>query len=552
MTGDQIRQRFLDFFATKEHLVLPSAKLLPDDPTTYFTTAGMQPFVPYFLGNERPPAVRLATCQKCLRADDLDEVGYTARHLSFFEMLGNFSLGDYFKREAIAWGWEFMLQGLELDPERLWVTVYQADDEAAEIWAEHVGVPRERIIRFGMDDNWWGPVGNSGPCGPCSEILLDRGAAWGDAETPLEDEGGDRYIELWNLVFQQYNSAMSKADLKATGTIPVPLPKPGIDTGAGLERVAVALQGVSTVFETDLLQPLCKAVIGIANERGGSYQYGVDREVTAAVNRIADHTRALTFTICDGMFPSNKAAGYVLRQILRRAARFGRLRLGLSEPFIYRLSAAVAERYGDTYPEVREGLEAAQALIRQEEERFGEALNHGIPRLEEVIENLAGDGRATLPGDLAFHLYETYGVPIEVQVEVAQERGLTVDIEAFEAQRAGREKSAIAAGFEGHGDFADDLLGEVAPTSFSGYQQERDQARVVALVLGAVVDETRGLITGGRSVDETAAVDDLTVVLDRTPFYAEGGGQVGDQGWLIQGADQVEVIDTKRENQLIV
>ncbi len=530
MTGDEIRQRFLRFFEQQDHLVLPSAKLLPDDPTTYFTSAGMQPFVPYFLGNERPPRKRIATCQKCLRADDLDEVGYTARHLSFFEMLGNFSFGEYFKEEAIAWGWQFVREGLELSPERLWVSVYENDDEAARIWERSVGVPADRIVRFGMADNWWGPVGNSGPCGPCSEIFLDRGPEWGAAASPVEDDG-DRYVELWNLVFQQYNSKVSKKELMASGELPPPLPAPGIDTGAGLERIAAAMQGVSTVFETDLLKPLCDAVISLANGRGGSFAYGLDPEVTAAVNRIADHTRALTFAICDGMFPSNKAGGYVLRQILRRAARFGRLRLGLIDPFVHELAAAVADRYAAAYPEVREGLTAAQAIIRQEEERFSEALNHGIPRLEDALEAL--DEGAPLDGDSAFYLYETFGVPIEVQVEIAAEDGHQVDVAAFEAKRANRGSVAIAIGVEGHGDFGDDLLSDIERTEFTGYDHDVDAVRVVAIVRNASLDATRGLVTSGERMETAVEGDEVLVVLDSTPFYAESGGQIGDIGELV-------------------
>ncbi len=547
MTGDEIRRRFLEFFEAREHLVLPSAKLLPDDPTTYFTSAGMQPFVPYFLGNERPPQPRVATCQKCLRADDLDEVGETSRHLTFFEMLGNFSFGDYFKKEAIEWGWEFVLQGLELDPALLWVSVYEKDDEAAEIWHRHVGVPKERIVRFGMADNWWGPVGNSGPCGPCSEIFLDRGPDWGDAASPVEDEGGDRYVELWNLVFQQYNSSMSKKDLMKTGEVPTPLPAPGIDTGAGLERIAAAMQGVSTVFESDLLRPLCDAVIRLANEHGGRYEYLVDRDVTAAVNRIADHARALTFAICDGIFPSNKAGGYTLRQVVRRAARFGRLRLGLEQPFVWRLTEDVAQRYEAVYPEVRQGLAAVQAIIKQEEERFAEALDNGIPRLEEQLAALRDQGGTQLAGQSAFFLYETFGVPIEVQVEVAAEQGCTVDVAQFEDIRTNRERVAIAKDFEGHGDFGDDLLADLPATEFVGYGQPQADSALLAILTAPEVDPTRGLVVGGERLEQLVAPAEATLVLARTPFYAESGGQVGDHGQITAGEARFEVAETHKD-----
>ncbi|MBI2298936.1 MAG: alanine--tRNA ligase [Armatimonadetes bacterium] len=542
MTGDDIRSRFMAFFEAHDHLLLPSAKLLPDDPTTYFTTAGMQPFVPYFLGNERPPARRVASCQKCLRADDLDEVGYTARHLSLFEMLGNFSFFDYFKRDAIAWGWEFMRQGLGFDPERLWVSVYENDDEAASLWEHHVGVPAERIVRFGMKENWWGPVGSSGPCGPCSEIFLDRGPDWGDAHTPLEDEGGDRYVELWNLVFQQYNSAMSKAELMRTGTVPPPLPAPGIDTGAGLERIAAATQGVSTVFESDLLRPLCEAVVEVARAHGAAVTYGGDREVTAAINRVSDHVRALTFAISDGVFPSNKAGGYVLRQILRRAARFGRLRLGLDEPFVYKLVPAVVARYETVYPEVREGQATAETIIRQEEERFAEALETGLPRLDEALAELKQSGGTTLPGKTAFFLYETFGLPVEMQAEVAAEQGLAVAEEEFEAIRTSRESVHIVSGFTGHGDFGDDLLGELPPTRFTGYDEEECHAEVLAILAGAELDGARGLVTRGEQRQAAETGETLTLVLDRSPFYAESGGQTGDHGSLVIVVEEAEVV----------
>ncbi len=548
MTGDQIRRQFLDFFAARDHLVLPSAGLLPDDPTTYFTSAGMQPFVPYFLGKEEPPARRVATSQKCLRGDDLDEVGYTSRHLTFFEMLGNFSFGDYFKQGAVEWAWEFVREVLDIPADLLFVSVYDSDDEAAELWHRHVGVPRERIVRFGIDDNWWGPVGNSGPCGPCSEIFFDRGPEWGSAASPLEDEGGDRYIEIWNLVFQQYNSSMSKAELKRTGTVPEPLPAPGIDTGSGLERVAVALQGKSTVFETDLLWPLCEAVMATAKADGiGPVHYGSDAEQTAAVRRVADHIRALTFAVSDGIFPSNKAGGYVLRQILRRAARYGRLRLGLEQPFLHELVGVVVEHYAAAYPELREGAAAAEAIIRQEEEQFSDALQRGIPRLEEELDSVAKRGESTFTGERAFFVYETFGVPLEVQVEIAGERGLRVDVESFEQVRHGRESRTIAAGIEGHGDFAADLLRDVSATEFVGYEHEAERAAVLAIVRDGELDATRGIVAAGERVDQAAAGESVILVLDRTPFYAESGGQVGDTGAITDGVATLRVRETKKD-----
>jgi len=297
MRADELRQMFLDFFARKDHRVLPSASLIPEDPSTLFTSAGMQPFVPYFLGNERPPHSRLATCQKCLRSDDLDRVGHTARHCTFFEMLGNFSFGDYFKEEAIVWGWEFVREVLGIPEELLWVSVYEEDEESFRLWTEEVGVPADRVVCFGKEDNWWGPVGTSGPCGPCTEIFIDRGPALGEEDRPGKGRG-DRFAELWNLVFQQY-------DQQPDGTL-VPLPRPGIDTGAGLERVAAAMQEVPTIFDTDLVYPIVEQIVALARELGRSeVAYGVDPKDDVAIKIIADHARALAFAIADGALPSN-------------------------------------------------------------------------------------------------------------------------------------------------------------------------------------------------------------------------------------------------------
>lgn len=548
MTSNEIRSKFLDFFRAKDHRVLESAGLIPDDPSTLFTSAGMQPFVPYFLGNEVPPHPRLATSQKCLRADDIEQVGHTSRHCTFFEMLGNFSFGDYFKAESIEWSWEFVREHLRIPAERLWVSVFEEDDEAADLWHQRVGVPRDRIVRFGMDENWWGPVGNSGPCGPCSEIFLDRGPDYGAAASPLEDADGDRYVELWNLVFQQYNSPVSKAELKQGRVRPPLLPAPGIDTGAGLERLAAALQGVPTIFETDLMKPLIDRTLELAHEFGrNDVIYGREAGDDVALKVIADHIRALTFALSDGAFPSNKGRGSVLRRILRRAAFYGR-RLGFTRPFLYLVAPTVAAVMRQPYPELSERLAAVMKIIQAEEEGFLQNLERHLPRLEEALETARSEGRPALPGPVAFDLYATHGIPLEMTEEWAAQAGLQVDRPSFEAARA--EHEAVSRRMEGvsHGEFEDDTLKDLAgATDFLGYETTEAIGRVLAIAVGAELDRDRKILVGGERREALGAGEEAYVVLDRTPFYAEAGGQVGDRGrWEWEGG-KGEVRDTQKD-----
>lgn len=557
MTSDEIRSRFLDFFRTKDHWVLDSAGLIPDDPSTLFTSAGMQPFVPYFLGNEVPPHPRLATSQKCLRADDIEQVGYTSRHCTFFEMLGNFSFGDYFKAEAIEWSWEFVRKHLQIPAERLWVSVFEEDDEAADLWRHRVGVPPDRIVRFGMDDNWWGPVGNSGPCGPCSEIFLDRGPAYGTAGSPVEDTEGDRYVELWNLVFQQYNSPVPKAELKQGRVRPPLLPAPGIDTGAGLERMAAALQGVPTIFETDLMKPIIDRTLELAHDFGRSEvaypsprPAGEELGVAAddiALKVIADHIRALTFALSDGAFPSNKGRGSVLRRILRRAAFYGR-KLGFHRPFLYLLAPTVATIMSRPYPELSERLSAVMKIIQAEEEGFLENLERHLPRLEETLETVRAEGLSVLPGSMAFALYATHGIPLEMTEEWAAQFGLTVDREGFQAARS--EHEVVSRRMEGvsHGEFEDDTLKDLPEaTDFVGYETTEATGTVLAIAVGSELDRDRKILVGGERREALEPGEEAYVVLDRTPFYAEAGGQVGDTGTWERAAGIGEVWDTRKD-----
>ncbi|MCX7777913.1 MAG: alanine--tRNA ligase [Armatimonadota bacterium] len=519
MTGHELRRAFLDFFKGKDHLVLPSYPLIPDDPSTLFTSAGMQPFVPYFKGERKPPHARISTCQKCTRTGDIDRVGYTWRHLTFFEMLGNFSFGDYFKKEAIIWAWEFLTDVLRIPCERLWVSVYLEDDEAFEIWQREVGLPEERIVRLGKSDNWWGPVGDEGPCGPCTEIHYDRGIEYGCGRADCKPGCDcDRWGELWNLVFQQY-------DQQRDGTL-VPLPKPGIDTGMGLERLAAVMQGKETIFETDLFWAAVERVIEMLN---GSYRYGEDTEVDAAVRIIADHSRAATFVIADGVVPSNEGRGYVLRRFIRRAYIYGK-RLGINGEFVHRLAQVYADIMREPYPEVAEQLRLIEDVIRREEERFSETMERGLQMLEEIIERQYQIGEPIISGEDAFKLYDTYGFPIELTQEVARSRGFDVDIDGFNAALE-RQRELARARSAFRVESAEEFEG-ITPTKFVGYETTRAKATVVAV----------------RQIN-----DDVWVALDRTPFYAEAGGQVADVGWLRddEGLIEVDVTDAQWRGDVV-
>lgn len=529
MTGNELREKFLSFFAGKGHTIVHSSSLVPvNDPTLLFTNAGMVQFKDVFLGLDRRPFKRATTAQKCVRAggkhNDLDTVGRTARHHTFFEMLGNFSFGDYFKREAISYAWEFLTRILELPPERLWITVYKEDDEAYRLWQEVAGVPAERIVRMGEKDNFWA-MGDTGPCGPCSEIIYDRGPEHACSSNPcaLGACDCDRWLEIWNLVFMQY-------ERDAGGNL-TPLPRPSIDTGMGLERMASILQGVDSNFDTDLLQPLIKAMEGLS---GRAYDRG---EAGFPFRVIADHARACTFLIADGVLPGNEGRSYVLRRILRRAARFGKA-LGVEEPFLYRLVDTVVNIMGQAYPEVAEQQEYIARVIRQEEERFHETLNDGMRVLNGIMEQAGREGRDTISGQEAFTLYDTYGFPVDLTEEIAGEKGFKVDRAGFEEAMAAQRERARAAredikAFEFAMAFAGNL-DDIGGTEFTGYERLEDTGKVLALI---------------RQSERVPYLDEGEsgyVVLDRTPCYPEGGGQVGDQGSLAWPGGEARVQDTRR------
>ncbi|WP_406676509.1 alanine--tRNA ligase [Moorella sp. ACPs] len=529
MTGNELREKFLSFFASKGHTIVHSSSLVPvNDPTLLFTNAGMVQFKDVFLGLDRRPFKRATTAQKCVRAggkhNDLDTVGRTARHHTFFEMLGNFSFGDYFKREAISFAWEFLTRVLELPPERLWITVYQDDDEAYRLWQEVAGIPAERIVRMGEKDNFWA-MGDTGPCGPCSEIIYDRGPEHACRAThcALGACDCDRWLEIWNLVFMQY-------ERDAGGNL-TPLPRPSIDTGMGLERMASILQGVDSNFDTDLLQPLIKAMEVLS---GRAYDRG---EAGFPFRVIADHARACTFLIADGVLPGNEGRSYVLRRILRRAARFGKA-LGVEEPFLYRLVDTVVDIMGQAYPEVAEQREYIARVMRQEEERFHETLNDGMRVLSGILERAGREGRDTISGQEAFTLYDTYGFPVDLTEEIAGEKGFKLDRAGFEEAMAAQRERARAAredikAYEFALAFAGNL-DDIGGTEFTGYERLEDTGKVLALV------------RQGERVPYLAEGESGYVVLDRTPCYPEGGGQVGDQGSLAWPGGAAGVLDTRR------
>ena len=519
-TADELRAAFLDFFVAREHVCVPSASLIPHDPTILFTVAGMVPFKPYFVGDEVSPWSRATSVQKCVRAggkhNDLDDIGRTNRHFTFFEMLGNFSFGDYFKAEAISWAWEFVTEVLDLDPERLWVTVHISDDEAEAIWRDDVGLSATRIQRLD-DDNFW-RMADIGPCGPSSEIFWDLGAAFGAGGGPAKGDP-DRFIEIWNLVFMQF-------DQRADGQ--VPLPKPSIDTGAGLERMLMALQGVESIFAIDVFRPLVEAAQGVTGVR-----YGVDSEHDVSLRILAEHARTMTFLVADGAVPSNEERGYVLRRIIRRAVRHAYL-LGCSEAVTPTLVDATVAVMGGAYPEIVKGHDLIRRTVGREEERFRQTLERGLELLDELVQ------RGDIGGEDAFFLHDTLGFPIDLTREIAGERGRAVDLGGFTERMAGQRARALEA-HKASGSAAGapvevyrELLDEIGPVDFTGRQEYE--------TFGAKV---RGLVAGGERVAraDSGAVE---VVLDRTPFYAESGGQVGDTGAMTTADGAVlRVLDTQ-------
>ena len=506
MSAADVRRTFLEYFREQGHTIVPSSSLVPgNDPTLLFTNAGMVQFKDVFLGKETRDYVRATTSQRCVRAggkhNDLENVGYTGRHHTFFEMLGNFSFGDYFKREAIGYAWEFVTRRLKLDPARLWVTVFRDDDEAAQIWTREIGVDPERVTRMGEKSNFWA-MGDTGPCGPCSEIFWDHGAEVAGGPPGSPDEEGDRFVEIWNLVFMQYDRA-------ADGTL-TPLPKPSVDTGAGLERVAAIMQGVQSNYEIDLFRDLISAAASVT----GSVE--VD---SPSLRVIADHIRACSFLIVDGVMPSNEGRGYVLRRIIRRAVRHG-YKLGQSQPFFYQLVPALVVAMGDVFPELaREAAQVAR-ILKLEEERFAETLCAGMVQFDARMREAGGQ---IVPGALVFLLHDTYGFPPDLTADIARERGLQVDLDGYEREMEAQRDRARAAS-----RFGVDQRGgaQVAGRSeFRGYEELESQGRVLAL------------LRDGESVETLAAGDHGEVVLDRTPFYAEAGGQIGDSGELLAKPD---------------
>ncbi len=436
MTSQQLRELFLDYFAQRDHVIRPSAPLvLRDDPTSFFTSAGVQPYMNAFRGLEAPPAPRAVSCQKCCRTSDIENVGVHNRYHTFFEMLGNFSFGDYFKKEAIEYGWEFVTDVLRLDKDLLYITVFEEDDEAEELWHKHIGVPLERISRFGRTDNWWPQVRWEGPCGPCSEIHFDLGPEFGcPGGCEFGCEKCDRYLELWNLVFQQFTEAED-------GSL-TPLPAAGVDTGMGLERLALVMQGKRSTCETDELFAIMQAALVQINEQSGrSYAYGDDREGDIALAVICDHLRAVAFLMADGVVPSNEGAGYVLRRLIRRAFRSGR-KLGADDLFLHQALPSVREQMGEAYPELNQRTDYVTSILRAEEERFAQTLEQGMARFEEIAEDLQKRGETTVSGKQAFELYDTFGFPLDITKELAAEHQLTVDEEGFvAAMQEAREKS---------------------------------------------------------------------------------------------------------------
>jgi len=506
LSAADTRRAFLEFFRERGHTVVPSSPLVPgNDPTLLFTNAGMVQFKDVFLGKERRDYVRAVTSQRVVRAggkhNDLENVGYTARHLTFFEMLGNFSFGDYFKRDAIRFAWDFLTQTLKLDPQRLWVTVFRDDDEAADIWLKDIGVPASRFTRMGEASNFWA-MGDTGPCGPCSEVFYDHGPEVPGGPPGSPDEDGDRYVEIWNLVFMQF-------DRSADGTM-TPLPKPSVDTGMGLERTAAVLQGVHSIYDIDLFRNLIRAAAEVTRT--------TDLR-SSSLRVLADHIRSCTFLIIDGVLPSNEGRGYVLRRIIRRAVRHG-YKLGIEEPFFYKLVAVLEREMSSAYPELTRGRELAERVLKLEEERFAETLANGMDLLEGAISKLRGMQGASpvIPGETVFKLYDTYGFPADLTADIARERGLTIDQPGFDvAMEEQRRRSQEAS------KFGVDLRGGAtidARTAFQGYEGLESEGRVVAL------------LRNGKPVDELRNAEEGEVVLDRTPFYAEAGGQVGDTGTL--------------------
>ena len=522
MKSAEIRQKFLDYFAARDHEIVSSSSLVPaNDPTLLFTNAGMVQFKDVFLGDEKRERVRATSSQRCVRAggkhNDLENVGYTARHHTFFEMLGNFSFGDYFKREAIQFAWEFLTEELGLPADRLWVTVYQDDDEAADIWLNEMKVDSERFSRLGEKDNFWA-MGDTGPCGPCSEIFYDHGPDVAGGPPGSPDEDGDRYIEIWNLVFMQF-------ERKADGSM-TPLPKPSVDTGAGLERVAAVLQHVHSNYEIDLFAELISDIAQIT---------GTADLQNNSLRVIADHIRSCAFLVVDGVTPSNEGRGYVLRRIIRRAVRHG-YRLGVKEVFFYKIVASLARVMGEAYPELLERQAYVEKTLNEEEQQFARTLENGMTILEKAIGELSG---SVIAGETVFKLYDTYGFPVDLTADIAREHNLTLDMPGFEAaMEIQRDQARAASNFSAVEKL--DLDG-LEKTVFSGYASLQSEAQIVGIFSPA-----------NEKLDIVPANSEVLIVLDTTPFYAESGGQIGDAGLLKSDEARFEVSDTQKQSDIFI
>jgi len=516
MTSAELRTAFLEFFHQRGHSIEPSSSLIPvNDPTLLFTNAGMVQFKDLFLGREQREYNKAVTSQRCVRAggkhNDLENVGYTARHHTFFEMLGNFSFGDYFKKEAIHFAWDFLTKELEIPASKLWVTVFDEDLEAENIWLQEIGISPERLSRIGAKDNFWS-MGDVGPCGPCTEIFYDHGEAIPGGPPGSADEDGDRYIEVWNLVFMQY-------DRSADGTL-TPLPKPSVDTGMGLERISAVLQGVHNNYEIDLFQSVLKTAAQIV---------GTTDLSQSSLRVVADHIRSCAFLVADGVMPSNEGRGYVLRRIIRRAIRHG-YRLGIQGVFFYKLVAPLVEEMGEAFPELKAAQSHVEQILKKEEERFAETLVQGMKILEACVSKMEG---SVIPGETVFQLYDTYGFPVDLTADFARENNLTVDLAGFEvAMTAQRERARSASGFSA--EYSQDIKLD-SQTEFTGYESLDNQAQVVAL------------FKQGQACDSLQAGDEGLVVLDKTPFYAESGGQAGDCGRITTASAIFDVTDTQKQ-----
>ena len=523
---NEIRSKFLNFFESKGHLVQPSYSLVPhNDKSLLLINAGMAPLKNYFSGTEIPPSKRMTTCQKCVRTGDIENVGVTARHATLFEMLGNFSFGDYFKEETLKWGWEFVTEHLNIPQDKIWVSVYLEDDEAFEIWEKEIGIPKERIVRLGKEDNFW-EIG-TGACGPCSEIHFDRGEEYG-CDNPDCKPGCDcdRYLEFWNHVFSQFNK-----DEEGNYN---PLENKNIDTGMGLERIACIMQGVDTIFDVDTIKHILNAVEKMTNSN-----YGKEYKVDKSIRIITDHIRSVSFLVSDGVLPSNEGRGYVLRRLLRRAARNGKL-LGMKEPFLYKLVDEVIAVSGEAYPELVEKAEYIKKVIRIEEEKFNETIDKGSEILASYIEELKSNNEKTLSGENAFRLYDTYGFPVDLTKEILEEEHLEIDEEGFQAEMEKQRQTARDA--RGNMDseaWKEDAIAKLDKdivTDFEGYETLSIESTV------------KGIAKENELVKSASVGDEVIIVLDKTAFYPEGGGQVGDKGLLVNKNEDVvvEVIDTKK------